>query len=78
MKEAPKGLLQFLGDPSKCLSKEGKEGEQMGNRGFGSGGRGVIQTSICPINDCILKCSRQGGIRTAARSIPKALALEVV
>jgi hypothetical protein len=38
MKEAPKGLLQFLGDPSKCLSKEGKEGEQMGNRGFGSGG----------------------------------------
>ena len=38
----------------------------MGNRGFGSGGRGVIQTSICPIDVCILKCSRQGGIRTAA------------
>ena len=42
----------------------------MGNRGFGSGGRGVIQTSICPIDDCMW-------IRTAACSVPKALALDL-
>jgi hypothetical protein len=49
----------------------------MGNRGFGLGGRGVIQTSICLIDDCIgemleTKKKKKGGIRTAACSVPKA------
>jgi hypothetical protein len=53
MKEASKGLLQFLRETQVGFAQAERERRESewGNRGFGSGGRAVIQTSINPIND---------------------------